>query len=511
MRSPVVLLAVAFLLHQAGWSRAATFHVETNALRIKEPASYAGSFDSAIGDFGVPLYGGTLQGRIAFIESNPQGCAEFKAPLPSGTEILLVTRGNCFFVEKAFNAQKAGAKAVIVADHTQEHLITMAIPEDRPDIAALVPKINIPTVLVQKDTGDRVRKALGAGQGAVVVEFDWKESITHPDNRVEWELWFSTNTECGQACSATSSFLSQFKDSAVSLEQQGFTLFTPHVMLSECSVWTAEALCARNCIRGGRYCATSASTAGSGTDLPGAAVVEQDLRHLCTYRVLNATGEAWRWWDFASRFAQHCTPAAKQFTAACAERQLGDMGVSAAAVADCVGDLRADQPHELLETQLAAQEDRGPVGRIIMLPTLIVNTNQYRGRLNTAGVLRALCAGFAEGTEPPVCLNPGVNVDECTQGVDTCWKGPDGASACVDTFRGYVCRCPEGWQGDGFKCEDIDECALGLHNCEQICINTPGSFRCDCKAGYKHVREGGVGGGWILVLVQSLVTICFCP
>ncbi|KAK2079717.1 hypothetical protein QBZ16_002112 [Prototheca wickerhamii] len=442
MRSPVVLLAVAFLLHQAGWSRAATFHVETNALRIKEPASYAGSFDSAIGDFGVPLYGGTLQGRIAFIESNPQGCAEFKAPLPSGTEILLVTRGNCFF----------------------------------------------------KDTGDRVRKALGAGQGAVVVEFDWKESITHPDNRVEWELWFSTNTECGQACSATSSFLSQFKDSAVSLEQQGFTLFTPHVMLSECSVWTAEALCARNCIRGGRYCATSASTAGSGTDLPGASVVEQDLRHLCTYRVLNATGEAWRWWDYASRFAQHCTPAAKQFTAACAERQLGDMGVSAAAVADCVGDLRADQPHELLETQLAAQEDRGPVGRIIMLPTLIVNTNQYRGRLNTAGVLRALCAGFAEGTEPPVCLNPGVNVDECTQGVDTCWKGPDGASACVDTFRGYVCRCPEGWQGDGFKCEDIDECALGLHNCEQICINTPGSFRCDCKAGYKHVREGGPAG-----------------
>lgn len=48
-----------------------------------------------------------------------------------------------------------------------------------------------------------------------------------------------------------------------------------------------------------------------------------------------------------------------------------------------------------------------------------------------------------------------------------------------------------GWIGDGYHCTDIDECATELHNCEQVCINTPGSFRCECNKGYKLVR--GVG------------------
>ncbi|KFM28703.1 Vacuolar-sorting receptor 1 [Auxenochlorella protothecoides] len=476
-------LALAFLVTALLAPRgalAASFRVETNALRIKEPASYAGSYDSAIGDFGVPLYGGTLQGRIGHLAANPKGCSNFTGSLPEGVEILLAIRGDCFFVEKAYHAQLAGAKAVIVADNIQEHLLTMAIPEDRPDIAALVPKIAIPVALVQKDAGDRIQSALAADQGAVIVEFDWKESIVHPDNRVEWELWFSTNTACGQACSATSSFLAQFKDSAVSLEQEGFTAFTPHVMLGSCSVWTSEELCHRNCIRGGKYCSTTASSTGAAGELTGRA----DLRHLCVHKVLNETKKAWQWWEYAARFAAHCRPEAGQFTTACSEQQLRDLGVDTNAVGGCVGSLDSGEAHPLLDAQVRAQNERGPMGRVIMLPTLVVNTNQYRGRLNNAGVLRALCAGFAEGTEPPACLNPGVNVDECTQGVDTCWK-ENGFSACVDTFRGYVCHCPEGWIGDGYHCTDIDECATELHNCEQVCINTPGSFRCECNKGYK--------------------------
>lgn len=31
----------------------------------------------------------------------------------------------------------------------------------------------------------------------------------------------------------------------------------------------------------------------------------------------------------------------------------------------------------------------------------------------------------------------------------------------------------------------IDLCAEGKHNCEQICVGSPGSFTCDCNQGYK--------------------------
>lgn len=126
--------------------------------------------------------------------------------------------------------------------------------------------------------------------------------------------------------------------------------------------------------------------------------------------------------------------------------------------------------------------------RSVLDTQVVINTDQYRGSLAAPAVLRAICAGFAEGrcvgeqtsvacsargsvlarqhrccdvlhsnegaaspnprSEPPICLSGGLNVDDCASGTDTCWRG-EGAggqplSACVDTFRGYVCRCPQG-------------------------------------------------------------------
>lgn len=45
-------------------------------------------------------------------------------------------------------------------------------------------------------------------------------------------------------------------------------------------------------------------------------------------------------------------------------------------------------------------------GKILLLPTVIVNRHQYRGRLDVPSILRALCAGFSETTEPQVLLTP---------------------------------------------------------------------------------------------------------
>jgi hypothetical protein len=32
---------------------------------------------------------------------------------------------------------------------------------------------------------------------------------------------------------------------------------------------------------------------------------------------------------------------------------------------------------------------------------------------------------------------------------------------------------------------DFDECDGGNNGCSQICVNTPGSFVCDCNQGYR--------------------------
>lgn len=62
----------------------------------------------------------------------------------------LTVRTDCYFVEKAYNAEKAGAKAILVMDDREEQLLTMAAPEDRPEIAKLREDISIPTALIRR-------------------------------------------------------------------------------------------------------------------------------------------------------------------------------------------------------------------------------------------------------------------------------------------------------------------------------------------------------------------------
>lgn len=41
-------------------------------------------------------------------------------------------------------------------------------------------------------------------------------------------------------------------------------------------------------------------------------------------------------------------------------------------------------------------------GRVVLLPTVVINNRQYRGRLDAVAITKALCSGFDETTEPEV-------------------------------------------------------------------------------------------------------------
>ena len=44
----------------------------------------------------------------------------------------------------------------------------------------------------------------------------------------------------------------------------------------------------------------------------------------------------------------------------------------------------------------------------------------------------------------------------------------------------YLCQCDDGWTGA--NCEvDIDECATNIPCQNGACVNTPGSWVCDCS------------------------------
>ena len=55
----------------------------------------------------------------------------------------------------------------------------------------------------------------------------------------------------------------------------------------------------------------------------------------------------------------------------------------------------------------------------------------------------------------------------------------------------------------------MDECAANTDNCEQVCINQAGSFKCGCNDGYK-LKANGFQCEGILACVCLSVFFCVC-
>ncbi|XP_036712428.1 epidermal growth factor-like protein 7 isoform X6 [Balaenoptera musculus] len=97
-----------------------------------------------------------------------------------------------------------------------------------------------------------------------------------------------------------------------------------------------------------------------------------------------------------------------------------------------------------------------------------------QGRNGRPPPLRRAAATSVRGmreTASPVCQPP-------------CQNG----GSCVQPGR---CHCPAGWRGD--TCQtDVDECRAGGGGCPQRCVNTAGSYWCQCREGHSPSVDGAL-------------------
>ncbi|XP_028628604.1 epidermal growth factor-like protein 7 isoform X5 [Grammomys surdaster] len=71
-------------------------------------------------------------------------------------------------------------------------------------------------------------------------------------------------------------------------------------------------------------------------------------------------------------------------------------------------------------------------------------------------------------------------------GAAVCQPPCGNGGSCI---RPGQCRCPVGWQGD--TCQtDVDECSTGEASCPQRCVNTVGSYWCQCWEGQSPSADG---------------------
>ena len=68
------------------------------------------------------------------------------------------------------------------------------------------------------------------------------------------------------------------------------------------------------------------------------------------------------------------------------------------------------------------------------------------------------------------------DVDECSSGTDSCPTN----SLCMNTVGSYLCNCVSGYTDDNGDCVDEDECVTNTHTCDvdTHCKNTLGSCLC---------------------------------
>ncbi|XP_070593014.1 collagen and calcium-binding EGF domain-containing protein 1 [Erythrolamprus reginae] len=130
---------------------------------------------------------------------------------------------------------------------------------------------------------------------------------------------------------------------------------------------------------------------------------------------------------------------------------------------------------------------------------------------------REVCSESKVATTKYPCLKPGGELSTCfrkkcckgykfvlgqciPEDYDVCADAPC-EQQCTDNFGRVLCTCYAGYRYDRERhknrekpyCLDVDECATSSEPlCPHICVNTLGSFRCDCHEGYIREDDGKI-------------------
>eukprot|EP00808_Paulinella_micropora_P012397 g77477.t1 len=391
--------------------------------------------------FGVPPAGRSMVGQVLYAPPNDDdACKPFNSSMLRGydnTIFLMVDRGSCTFVEKVRHVQQVGGHAAIIVDNVDEPFLPFMADDGTGK------DINIPSVLISDEDGKLLKNALlKTPPEKVILKMTWL--MPNPDGRVEWAMWTTPVDDVAI----------DFKDTfgAVVKSLGPAAQFTPHyIILDGDTFGCLDGGCGNKCTNGGRYCNYDPDE-NPDAGLSGADVVQESLRQLCFFQVVNDTNKPELWWDYVSLFQKNCDSNVARFNKACSYNVMTTLGVATPAIDKCIADsggsgdkdginskleaeMAAERLYECLfiylfnsklEAEMAAEREYG----VRWWPIILINGHPYYEALTcpvpvdlaSCGPLNMICGGYAPETAPCTCTP--------TQGCDLC-SLPDACGTCM--------------------------------------------------------------------------------
>jgi hypothetical protein len=385
------------------------------------------NYETSDARFGFIPYGSDVAGEIYYAH---YGCLPMDAPpgwsKDGSRSILLVDRGSCSYNKKVLMGQRAGAKAVVVADNTDIASLEI-MTGDNPELEQAV---SIPSVFLRKEAGDALKAQLAHG-AIISASLDWKAETPH--ETADWEFWlpvFMTKSDELQTMESKAlsaqpdySVLQTFAEIAAAVEPT--IQFRPHIFIVGGDHWYqdgkmmhcstnydgAQPKCGKFCSNSGRYCIPDpAGYLDNG--MVGGAVLQEALRQLCVYKVTavnTGTGKSKKFFEYVLQYSQDCSG---DMTRQCSERVQKRLQISKKRMRKCVknsgGAGYGAGKNKMFEKELKIAKRY----HVLRPSTILVDhQEEYTGRidcpepiqLKTCSLLMKLCSRVQEDQQPPGC------------------------------------------------------------------------------------------------------------
>lgn len=400
--------------------------------------------------------------------------------------------------------------------------------------------IQIPSMLIHMLDGEKIRKYVMEEETkdvGVVMSMSW--DYANKDNRVEWELWSTSDT------TSSLEFKKFFRPAVKSLGASA--LFTPHLLFQwnyfNCPTPGAKSdddlppHCANMCIKQGTYCG-----AGPSKDVPGYLAVQAFVRSHCVWQLtVDATPEAW--FDYEVQVASVCPALGTE----CSSDVMDQLGIDSGEVDVCIqksgGIGRWDgDKNELLDAERDLQNEKA----IRFDPTILINEFRYTGVFScrprdpmipdtidrtTCGVLNSICLGFLHESEIDACTSsPNCPVGEKVDQAGVCggncqW---DACARCLELSDPTFNKSCVGCDGVPDSYKYLDSCGIcdgpGVDKCGRCTsgadyVPHDSDFDCDSLSHYNmtnmtagQVSEVTTTGlpVWavVLIVLGSLLVAC---